>query len=56
MAKLTDFSVKARNIIADHIEEEEDAEFREQALDAVESLGIPEDEAEMLVDDYLAGY
>lgn len=31
-------------------------EFREQALDAVMSLGIPEDEAEMLVDDYVEGY
>lgn len=26
--------------------------FREQALEAVIGLGIPEDEAEMLVDDY----
>lgn len=31
-------------------------EFREQALDAVMSLGIPEDEAEMLVDDYVEGF
>ena len=31
-------------------------EFREQAIDAVMSLGIPDDEAEMLVDDYIEGY
>lgn len=33
--------------------EELNEEFREQALDAVKSLGIPEDEAEILVDDYI---
>lgn len=31
-------------------------EFREQAMDAMLSLGMPEDEAEMLLDDYIEGY
>lgn len=41
----------------ENIERIEDTEeFREQALDALMSLGMPEDEAEMLVDDYVEGY
>ena len=31
----------------------EDTEFREQAVAIMEDLGIEEDEAELLVDDYL---
>ena len=31
-------------------------EFRQQAIDAVMSLGLPEDEAEREVDDYLGIY
>lgn len=30
-----------------------DEKFREQALQALMSIGLPEDEAEMAVDDYL---
>lgn len=33
-----------------------DEDFRQEAIDAVMSLGIPEDEAEMLVEDYYEGY
>lgn len=31
-------------------------EFREQAMDAMSSLGLPEDEAEMMLEDYIQGY
>lgn len=34
----------------------EDPEFREQAVSIMEDLGIEEDEAELLVDDYLEVY
>jgi hypothetical protein len=33
-----------------------DEDFRQEAIDAVMSLGIPEDEAEMLVEDYYGEY
>lgn len=33
-----------------------DEDFREMAINACEEIGLPEDEAELLVDDYLAGY
>lgn len=42
--------------VEQHERVEDTEEFREQALDAVLSLGLPEDEAEMLVDDYIDGY
>ena len=36
--------------------QEIDEELRTQALEAVIGLGIPEDEAEILVDDYLENF
>ena len=34
----------------------EDEEFQDMAMGAMMDLGIPEDEAEVLLEDYLAGY
>jgi hypothetical protein len=36
-------------------EEKLDKEFREQALQACKDIGLPEDEAELMVDDYMDG-
>ena len=35
---------------------EYDEEFREQAISALLDLGLPEDEAEMQVDDYIEDF
>ena len=37
-------------------EPEDDPEFREQATEALQEVGLTEDEAELAVDDFLAGY
>ena len=33
-----------------------DSEFEDQALSAMDEIGLPEDEAEEMLEDYLSGY
>lgn len=52
-----DTSIDSGEDEVEEVSEYDDSdEFREQAIEACKDIGLPEDEAEMMVDDHLAGY